>query len=89
MALLAEVNQKMVDQCRALLSRDDDACFQVAETIMSALIGDVNLFASAAKLRSKHHIYRGKIYERIILQMPKFGPDINFCEKILSFTQCK
>ena len=29
--------------------------------------------------------YRGKFCGRIILQFPKFGPDINFCEKILPF----
>ena len=63
-ALLADVNEEMVDQCRDLLlqseSPNDSTTFQVAETT-NALLGDVNLYASADKLKprqSKHH-YRG------------------------------
>ena len=85
-ALLADVNKEMVDQCRGMLPHDVDASFQVAETIKSSLIGDVNLFASAAELRQGEHHREGKFCGRIILQMPKFGSDINFCEKISFYT---
>ena len=81
-ALLADVNKEMVDQCRGLLSQPqphNKAAFQVAETIKSALIGDVNLLESADELRqSKHHIYRGKFLWENNLANAKIWPTHQF-----------
>ena len=55
-SLIADVNWKMVCECRRLLSLPvslQGATFQVAETSKGSLIGDVNLFASAAQLASQ------------------------------------
>ena len=54
LSLIAEVNREMLYMCRSLLSQTEspnDATFQVAEINKCTLIGDVNLFASAALLR--------------------------------------
>ena len=53
LSLIAEVNREMLYMCRSLLSQTEspnNATFQVAEINKCTLIGDVNLFTSAAQL---------------------------------------